>query len=218
MWSEVVNYASIEAKAIHALPIVQIVSGEVFATGGGLKVAPQLAAVEGVSLEASDVGNCVAGSEERVFAGCLLSSAPSRVSEDVDIGSPEGEALGLGRIIDCAGFDPNGASDSVPEEGVEGGCTEDDLREAGGGGDGAVEVDAGADASYAVEGLAPPLVGGDAEAGDGRSGVDELGEFFLKCESGEKIFGSLGDGEFGVAEWVGFGGRIGPIASEWWVR
>lgn len=208
MQSEVVNYASVEEKAIHALPIVKIVSREVFATGGGLKVAPQLASMKGVSLEASDVGNCVARSEERVFAGCLLSSAPSRVPEDVNIGSPEGEPLGLACIIDCAGFDPNGASDAVPEEGVEGGCAEDDLREAGGGGDGGVEADAGANASYAVKGLAPPLVGGDAEAGDGRRGVDELGEFLLECESGEKVFGSLGDGEFGVAEWVGFGGRV----------
>lgn len=106
-----------------------------------------MGSLKGISLKASDKRNRIARSEERVFTSSLLASAPSWVPKDVDIRSPEREAIGLASIEDCPGFDADGVADSVPEAGVEGGGGEDDLREAGGGGDGGVvvEEDAGAD-------------------------------------------------------------------------
>lgn len=47
------------------------------------------------------------------------------------------------------------------------------MGEVGGGGDGAIEGDAGAVGCEAMERLRPPLVGGDAEAGDGGGVVGE---------------------------------------------
>lgn len=78
----------------------------------------------------------------------------------------------------------------VPEVGVEGSSSEDNLGEAGGGGDGAVKADAITDMSDAVEGLRPPLVGGDTEARDRRSGVDELQNLLVQCETRDEIAGS----------------------------
>lgn len=101
----------------------------------------------------------------------------------------------------------------VPEVGVEGGGSEDDLREAGGGRDGAVEADAVADVGDAVEGLRPPLVGGDAEAGDRRSGVDELLDLLVQCESRDEIADSFFHRQRGSAEWEGFGEWVGRVAG-----
>lgn len=93
----------------------------------------------------------------------------------------------------------------VPEVFVEGGGGEDDLREASSSGDSAVEADAVADVGDAVEGLRPPLVGRDAETGDRRSGVDELEDLLVQCESRDEIAGSLFDWQRGSAEWESFG-------------
>lgn len=155
-------------------------------------------------------------SNERVFASCLLPPTPPWVSKDVNIGGPKREPLGLTSIVDGPGFDPDGATNAVPETGVEGGGGEDDLREAGGGGDGGVEVDTAAHAADAVESLAPPLVGGDGKAGDGRGSVDELGEFFVESETRNEVIGSVRDWEFRVAEGVGSGRRVGEVASDGW--
>lgn len=156
------------------------------------------------SLKASNILNSISRSEHGVLAGGLLAAAPPRVPEEVDVGGPEGEP-GLAHVKHGAGLAGDGGGGAEPEGAVEGGGGEDDLGEAGGGGDGAGEGDAGAVEGEAVEGLGPPLVGGDAEAGDGRGGVDQLGELFVQGETGEKVFGSLGNGELGVAEWVGSG-------------
>lgn len=56
--------------------------------------------------------------------------------------------------------------------GVEGSCGEDNLREASGGCNGAIEEDAATDATNAMQCFAPPLVSGDAESRNGRSRVD----------------------------------------------
>lgn len=64
-----------------------------------------------------------------------------------------------------------------------------------------------------MEGLGPPLVGRDAEAGDGGGGVDELPGFFLKGEAGNEVVGSGVVGEGSVAEWEGGGLRGGGLVA-----
>lgn len=91
-------------------------------------------------------------------------------------------------------------ADLVPEVWVEGSCGENDLGEAGGGFDGTIEPDAEAGVGDAVQGFAPPLVTRDAESGNRRCRVDELGEFLVEGESRHEVLGSFGDGELGVAE------------------
>lgn len=61
-----------------------------------------------------------------------------------------------------------------PEVGIKGRGHEEDLREDGGGLDGAGESEADAVCGEAVQRLHPPLVGGDVEAGDGGVGADQL--------------------------------------------
>lgn len=63
-----------------------------------------------------------------------------------------------------------------PEMGIEGRGHEEDLREDGGGLDGAGAGESEADAvcGEAVQRLHPPLVAGDVEAGDGGVGADQL--------------------------------------------
>ena len=79
------------------------------------------------------------------------------------------------------------------------------MREAGGAVDGAVETDAFADVSDAVKSLRPPLVTRDAESGNRRGRVDELGDLLVQCETGDEVMDSLVDGEGGFAEKEGLG-------------
>ena len=93
-------------------------------------------------------------------------------------------------------------ADLVPEVWVEGSGGENDLGEAGGGFDGTIEPDAEAGIGDAVQRFTPPLVTRDAEPGNRRCRVDELGEFLVESEPRDEVLGSFGDGEPGVAEWV----------------
>lgn len=77
------------------------------------------------------------------------------------------------------------------------------MGEAGGGLDRAVEGDAGAIGGDAVEGLRPPLVGRDAETGDGGGVVGELLDLLRESEKGDQRPGSGFEREGGVAEGVG---------------
>ena len=65
-----------------------------------------------------------------------------------------------------------------------------------------------------MEGLRPPLVGGDAEPGDGGGVVGEKGDLFMEGEEGDEGGSPGRDGEGGVAEWVG--GVVGWLAWEIW--
>ncbi|PKI47604.1 hypothetical protein CRG98_031993 [Punica granatum] len=110
------------------------------------------------------------------------------------------------------GLDGDGGADGRPEGAVEGGCHEDDLGEAGGRGDGAIEGDAGAVGGDPMEGLGPPLVGGDAEPGNGGGVVAEEGDLFVEAQQMDERAGPGGDGKGSVAE--GEGGVAGPGARE----
>jgi hypothetical protein len=67
---------------------------------------------------------------------------------------------------------------------------EDDLREAGGGAERAVEVDAAAGVGHAVQRLRPPLVRRHAQPGDGRGLVPELRDLLLHRQPRHQVVGA----------------------------
>ena len=91
-------------------------------------------------------------------------------------------------------------ADAVPEVRVEGGGGEDDLREAGGGAERAVEVDAAARVSDPVERLGPPLVRRHAEPRDGRGLVPELRDLLRHRQPRDEVVHAPVDGQRRVAE------------------
>lgn len=172
-------------------------------------------------LEGSDVGHRVGRRHRRILPRRLRPSPPPGIPEDVDVGRPEREA-GLPLVVHCLRLHRDGGGDRRPEGAVEGGGGEDDLGEAGGGLDGAVEGDAGAIGGEAVEGLRPPLVMRDAEAGDGGGVVGELLDLLREGEEGDEGPGPGFEREGGVAEGVGvvvrrlaweFGGGVGEASQ-----
>ena len=79
-----------------AVPLGAAVYGEVLGTGKQLQVAVavgQGSAVELHALQTAHHGDAHAAGQPRVFAVGLLSASPAWVTEDVDVGSPEGESL-----------------------------------------------------------------------------------------------------------------------------
>lgn len=106
-------------------------------------------------------------------------------------------------------------ADSIPKVRIKSSCGEDNLREASCGSDSAIEENATANIANSMKCFTPPLVTRDAESGNRRSWVNELREFLVQCESGNKVSGSLGDGKLWVAEWVGSGGWIWRVTSKW---
>ena len=126
--------------------------GEVLGTGGCLQVFA-------VALQATDEGHTQPGGQVRVFAVGFLSTSPARVTEDVDIGTPEGESLvnapifvsGLLIILSTA-FRGDGFRHTLVKILVEDGSKPNGLREHG----------SRAGTGNAVEGFVPPVVFGDA--------------------------------------------------------
>src|SRR5579863_5005070 len=121
-----------------------------------------------IPLHSGDEGDAHAGGEEGIFAVGFLAASPAGVAEDVDVGSPEIEAdAGETAMADVfmmlgAGFGADDDGHVVNERRVEG-CTEaDGLWENGG--------DIPCDA---VQGFAPPVVGGDFQAWDGGGQVHD---------------------------------------------
>lgn len=146
------------------------------------------------TLKAFDKLNGKGGPHHGVLPGGLLAPPPSGVPKNVDIRRPKGQPS-LPIIVHGPGLDGDGGGDGGPERAVEGGGHEEDLGEGGGGGDGAIEGDAGAVGGEAVEGFGPPLVGGDAEAGDGGGVVGELADLLLESQMGYEGPGPAADGE-----------------------
>jgi len=87
------------------------------------------------------------------------------------------------------------------------------LGEVGGGGDGAVEGDSGAIDRKAVERLGPPLVGGDAEAGNGRGVVGEKEDLLRESEERNDGSRSSESGKGSVAERVRVVGEFASVVG-----
>ena len=154
-------------------------------------------------LEALDILEGVRGGDSGVLPGRLLATAPPRVSEDVDVGRPVREA-GLAGVVHAERLRRNGLGDGAPQRAVEGGGGQDDLRERGGGADGARgEVDPGPVVGEAVERLGPPLVGRDAQARDPARRVGQLRDLLVQGEQRDERARAGREGERRVAERVG---------------
>ena len=166
------------------------VDGEVLGRGDGFQI------FRVVALQALDHGDADAAGESGVFAEGFLDAAPARVAGQVDGGGPEHEAavaLAVG-VVFGAGLIGDGVADFLDEVGVEGGGQADGLGIDGG----------AAGAGDAVDGLGPPVDGGDVEAvvvGDHH--LDLFG-FFFEGEAADEVGDALFEGEGGV-----FVGRVG---------
>ena len=156
------------------------VHGIVLGAGMGLEV------VVVIALHAQHGLHAQYGVQIGVFAAGLLTASPSGVTEDVDIGAPEGEfgiawVIGdahrhvehvvVGTVPVGAGLVGDGAEHVIYLLGVEGGGHTDRLGEHG-----VVAL------AHAVAGLAPPVVGGDAEAVDRHRLVHHQSHLFFGGE------------------------------------
>jgi hypothetical protein len=92
-------HLGVEGESCDALPVLEVVCGEVLAAGGGLQVRGVDRAGHAVALHAANEDGGVLAGHRRVLTGGLLAPAPSRVSEDVDVWRPEGEPLGLTVVV-----------------------------------------------------------------------------------------------------------------------
>ena len=90
-------YPGVEMEPIDAVPVIEVVGGVVFTASGDLQ------SVSGVALQASYVGGGVLGGDGGVFAGSLLPSAPSWVSEYVHVRAPVRETSHAS-IVHCSCF------------------------------------------------------------------------------------------------------------------
>nr|GLL25030.1 hypothetical protein CRG98_031993 [Ipomoea trifida] len=97
---------------------------------------------------------------------------------------------------------------------VERGGGEDDLGEAGGDADRTIQRNAFFDVGDSVQRLRPPVVYGNAEAGNGGDGVYKLGDLLIECEARDEISYSKAGGEIRQAEAQGFGLWVEWIAGE----
>ena len=160
-----------------------------------------------VALHTGDEGDGHAAGEEWIFAVGFLSASPAGVAKDIDVGGPEGEAEELfwlaaadGLVVFGAGFGGDGLAHGVDQLGVPCGGHADDLGEIGG-------VSGEGDA---VEAFVPPVIFGDAEAGDGGGVVAHLLDLFFKRHLGDEGVDALVDGEGGVEPGLlCFGGLLG---------
>ena len=161
-----------------------------FGGGHGLQI------LRVVALQALDELDGHAAGQVGIFAVGLHAAAPARIAEQVDVGGPEGESL-----VDVA----LAAADELVILGARlvgdgGGHAEDQVGVPGGGqADGFREYRGAAGAGDAVQALVPPVVGGDAEAVDGRGIVHELRDLFLERHAGDQVGGTAVDGGGGVS-------------------
>ena len=146
-------------------------------------------------MQAVDEGGAEGGGEEGVFAVGLLAASPTRIAEDIDVGRPDGETevdgvnvVAVGLVVLGAGLDGDDFPDFSNQRPVEGCCIANGLGEERG------EAGAG----DAVEAFVPPVVRRNTEAGNSRSGVDELSGFFVEGQAGDEIVDALLNRERGV--------------------
>src|SRR6185437_6442206 len=137
---------------------------------------------------------------------------PARVTEDVDVARPEGQplvhaAVALAQVLVVLGARLVGDRLADPAQAVhvERRRQRDRLREDRG--------DAGA--RDAVQALVPPVVGGDAEAGDGGRLVHHLPRLLFQRQTRQEVVEARLEGEVGILK--GKGGRHGDsitVATE----
>ena len=149
----------------------------------------------GIALQAENDGATHLSSQEWIFTISLLSTSPTRVAEDVDIGSPDRQAtVSLYQTFaTCLDILDTllGAGDVhhlLQQFGVKRGCHADGLR----------KDSCHTTACSAMQSFAPPIVFLDTEFGDGATVVHHQGDLLLKGKSTKQVLCSNFSREFGV--------------------
>ena len=173
--------------------------GVVLGTGVGFEI------VVVVALHAENGLHAQNSVQIGVFTAGLLSASPTRVAEDVDVGTPEGE-LGVTGIVGhthgnveqlgiaVVGAVPVGTGlvghggEHVVDQLVAERCGHTD----------GLRIDGVASLTNSVTGLAPPVVGGDVQAVDGDRLVHHQTDLLLGGEQREEVLNTLGVRECGV--------------------
>ena len=155
-----------------------------------------------VALQAGDIGNAHAAGQERIFAVCLLPTAPAWIPEDIQVGRPEIEpahdsnvALAcILHVLDAA-FNANLSRHGVNTRRIEGGGKADGLWILG-----------NALVDHAMQRLAPPLVCRDLQPLNLRRIVLHLRGFFRQSHAMHQVGGAFLGRQFRIQV-----GRIGRI-------
>ena len=165
------------------------VHGEVFGRGHDFQV------VRIVALHAAHELHSQAAGEVGILAVGLHSAPPARIAEDVDVGRPKGQSLVLAAepvahelVVLGAGFVRDDRGDFQHQIGIPRGGQADGLREDGG--------DPGP--RHTVQGLAPPVVGGDVETLDRLRRVDHLRHLLFEGHPGHQVLNALIHRQVGV--------------------
>ena len=130
--------------------------------------------------------------KKRVFAVGLLAAAPARVAKDINVGRPESEpiistiiAVALCLVVLRAGFSGDYIRHFMYDLGVPCGRQSDRLGKDGG----------APSPGYAMQGLIPPVIRGNAQSRNCGRGVLHLQHFLLQSqpahEIGRSVFRSL---------------------------
>ena len=209
-----VNYKRLEGGEIglpevtHGYPGVEAVAQGlrsavhriVLCTSVGLEIFLVVALHSQYGLYSKDAGQI------RVLSAGLLSASPARVTEDVDVRTPEGQFRISGNIVGAhanvedvvvravpvgAGLVRYGVEHVKEQFGIEGRCHSHRLRING--------VPAGA---HAVAGLAPPVVGRNSKAVDGYGLVHHKAHLLLRSKQGDQIVHPGFIGELWILERV----------------
>ena len=148
------------------------VYSEMLCAGGGAHRFP-------LALYTPYKGFSVFGGKEGVFAVGFVASAPARVTENIDVGRPEGKSLvnipvavGGKGVIFCSCFNGGYFCRFFCKGSIKHSRKSDCLREHCG----------CACTGYSVKSLVPPVVGGDSEALNGGCVIAQLSCLFFGCK------------------------------------
>lgn len=78
-------YLRVECKTLDAVPVVEVIGSVMFTARRHLESVGVRAT--GL-LQSPDIGGCISGSKEWIFARGLMASSPSGVAKYVHIGAP----------------------------------------------------------------------------------------------------------------------------------
>ncbi len=182
------RHVDVETVPLRFRPAVH---GVVLGRGHGLQVSRI------VTLQSPHKGDSQLPGQEGVFTVRFLAASPARIAKDIDVGRPERQsvvdaviAFALRLVVLGAGFGGNDLGLATHEINVPGSCHGDGLR----------KHRRVARARHAVQRLVPPIVGRDAQPGNGRSGVLHLQDLLLERQARDKIVNPLFNWQGGILE------------------
>ena len=150
-----------------------------------------------VALQAFDEPDGEPAGQPGIFTVGLLSPAPAGIAEDIDIGRPEGQSF-VDQPFTFAGeimvFGPGFVRDG------RGHAKLHIFIPCGAQPDGLGENRCQSGSGYAMQAFVPPVVFGDTQAGNGRSGIHHLPDLFFQCHAADEVVYALVDGQVGIHE------------------